>query len=105
MSIGLAAKPYTARADRGGGSASFTVSLTVDGVRALPALIADVAEGTCPVYRVRLIPHCDRECCPCGGCSYRVASDPVRLEMLAACELHPARQCEHCRKVWGGAGP
>jgi hypothetical protein len=76
------------------------VSQDVD--REVAIAFAHVSEGFCPLCHVRLVAHDDRACCPCGGCSYRVSTD--RLEMLSACDQHPACECEHWEAVWRARG-
>jgi hypothetical protein len=60
-------------------------------------VIADVAEGFCPLCRVALLAHDGRACCPCGGCSYRLEGEKFEMTI---CELHPAVRCEHWQIVW-----
>ena len=59
--------------------------------------MAFVVEGFCPLCHVPLIPHDDRACCPCGGCSYRL--DGKSFAMLT-CEDHPSKNCDHWLAVW-----
>ncbi len=59
--------------------------------------IATVVEGYCPLCLVRLIPHDDRACCPCGGCSFRAADHSL---WMGACDGHPAKRCEHWEAIW-----
>jgi uncharacterized Zn finger protein (UPF0148 family) len=65
-------------------------------------ILADVAEGHCPLCRTPLLVHDGRACCLCGGCSFRVSEQ--RFEMLSPCAAHPIRICEHWQAVFASAG-
>jgi hypothetical protein len=59
-------------------------------------VIGLVAEGECPLCRVKVRVHDDRACCPCCGDSYRVATE--RLD-VKECPEH-GRRCQHWDAVW-----
>ncbi len=61
------------------------------------AALLDVIEGFCPLCRVRLIPHDDTACCPCGGCSFRADGHSL---LMGSCDVHPVKRCEHWEAIW-----
>ncbi len=66
-------------------------------MRDVESAIMLVVEGYCPLCRVRLIVHGDLACCPCGGCSYRVANHSL---LMSSCSDHPSKDCEHWQSLW-----
>jgi hypothetical protein len=65
--------------------------------REAESAITIVVEGYCPLCRVPLIPHGDKACCPCGGCSFRATG---RSLWMSSCDEHPVKRCEHWEAVW-----
>lgn len=66
-------------------------------LRGIQQTFADVAEGFCPLCHVALITHDGRGCCPCGGCTYRLA---VGLLEMSSCHLHAPKRCDHWQAIW-----
>lgn len=58
--------------------------------------IAWIAEGICPVCKVKLVIHHGIACCPCGGCAYELDNDQLRM---TGCKDHN-KTCVHWESIW-----
>ncbi len=56
------------------------------------AAIRDIAEGFCPLCREKLVRHRDRACCRCCGTTYSILEHRL---LMATCDEHALKECEH----------